>query len=450
MEVDKEEDDDDLNPATFFWRNPTLPNESQVQEYFDNPRLHRWCQKDFDDIITSIIDGGAVIFLARQGKQPSIPEDTQKHLAWLKDICWFTYSLEPKWNNGVVVFREKKINGVMPTWQLFKSYYDRTTDADHKNPVWFSTNGLSYARPSTHFRKSQANGKTQIGIDSRKAKNEWEEFDLPHGCSTMLCGELAENEEDNDPKRGRWFLKPEKDGLCGVAAAARHGKGVVGSVCRKVLPKVLGRNWGEWIAGSNDLDCHRKEHMPADIKEQYELICRKIKIEPIQVKSIAQLLEVMERDGLFTHHDAFMRLRESILSKYPHAQERFGNEVYLTDDELLAPSLYCWLAKQGHAQKDEAFALAQRNMELLAAIKGKSRKEEPGLYAILMKIQDKVENLTKQVMSEADGESQPLGDVQPFCVVQPERIAHLQALQSAMQMLQSGKALFNHEEEPEL
>jgi len=392
----KEQDD-----HGFFWLDhQPFPNDPAMQAYFEDKTLHRWCSKKYNDIIPAVIQGGATVFEKRYSKLSFTPADPQKYLEALKNVCWFMYSLHPTFNNGMFVVEETKHNGrSMPLWNFFHHYFEITTDNAHRNSVYFSNNGLSYARHSTHFSKSQKAGKTQIGIDSRKKQGDWEEYDLPHGCSTMLCGELAESDYDNNGEYGRWFLKPEKYGLCGALATARHAEGVIGSACRKILPKVLGASWGSWIAGSNDQNCHCKEHLPLALKEEYQRVCIKNRIVPSDVGSIAELLAAMnEYDG-----DQFKPLEEIIRNNYPHAEKRFGQEVYLTDRELQAPALYCWLAKKNDPAKDEAFEWAKQTIDLLEKIKGRSAEKEPDLHAELFEIQKKVDSLTLEKVGGIGG-----------------------------------------------
>ncbi len=360
--------EDEEGPSGFFWVNPRqpLPNDPEIKAYFESRKLHRWCTKGYDKIVPAVIDGGAIVFERRYSKVHFTPANTQAHLEALKNVCWFLYSLHPKFNNGMFVMKERKqSDGSMPTWDFFNRYFEKTTDSAHRKPVLFSTNGLSYARYSTHFTKSQAAGKTQIGIDSRKEQGAWEEYDLPHGCSTMLCGELAENGFDNSQEYGRWFLKPEKYGLCGALATARHAEGVVGSACRKILPKLLGASWGEWIAGSNDQDCHCKEHLPLALKEEYKRVCAARGIVPSHVGSITELLQEMEKYD----QGQFNELQKIIYAKYPYANERFGREVYLTDRELQGPALYCWLAKKTEGLTKEKTAWSLKSSDLRTAKK---------------------------------------------------------------------------------
>lgn len=291
----------------------------QMESYFSEEQLHRWCITEQKEAADFIKQGAIVIDNVIEGKHQKKSFDRKTYLHSIRSVIWFLYHFNPVFNNGTIVIDD-------PSNKIFNFLYhfvDQTTDESHRHPVTYSTNPFSYCRKSSHFPEEQK-AFPHYGIDSRDDSNQYARYDLPHGCSHILFGQLPDN---------RMFIKPEKYGLHLYYDLAMHAKGACGSIGRKTIPSIF---------GTNDEQHHKKEHLPGWIRDKFREITAQRGIET-NITTIKQLFELEEQ-----HKGVFAKLIEQVNKKYDNADKRYGNEIVIDTLQLRNACTYYQMLKTKH------------------------------------------------------------------------------------------------------
>jgi hypothetical protein len=299
-----------------------------IERYFNTPELKRWGTTSKEQAQEYINTGQQIVdTLIKNGHQnlaQNYPYARSEELKKLVAVSWFFFSkaLEQKkpFYNGMFVIKDTE---KMDLYTFFYEYVKNTIDKSHEKPGYCSTNRFSYARLSTHFKYDKQDC-SEYGIDIRLNEKEWSSCDLPGGCAHILFGKL----KDTDYSKSRFYLKMEDAGLCWFELPF-HITGVIGSASRKTLPKII----GEWAASAvvtlNDGTYLQKEHLPLDIKKKYYEACRRKKITPVNVYSIA---------GIWDHVrtcSELISIKDLLEKEYSDIQERFGNELIIHFSESI-------------------------------------------------------------------------------------------------------------------
>ena len=312
-------------------------------------------KKQFKDEAEFLIKfGGRCFYALCSGQKNTLPHiiprpeiqpdhlDLQRRaqLQVITAIQWFLYSQalsygEEFWQGTFVLDAEKSVQakkGIDALYEYMLDYVKKVNKDGCDKVAHGTFNYYALCRASTHFKEYKDKNKhygididwftldNKLFMESDSLKSSIVQF-LPTGQIHLLFGKLDD----------RIFCKPEDHGLCGykLRGLIQHGGGVVCSLVRKAV-------------GSNEKKFMRKEHIPESvIAKSSQVFTEAPKPKTIAElwKKITQEYDTEQEDD--SKEEKIRDLKEFLLAHWRHVDKRFGNEVYLTSDDLL-PASYCY------------------------------------------------------------------------------------------------------------
>jgi hypothetical protein len=275
------------------------------------------------------------------------------YLSRIIDLIWYLYdratTKKQAFEEGTYVIQDPglKIYNYLMTY--VKQVNPSITDTLQDPAATLSLNQYAYSRLSSHFYNEQKQFR-HYGIDIRFPNTVVAQAELPAGKSHILFGKIAPD---------TIFIKPESFGNA-PQAVFFHGSDWAAAQIRKInvtLKDYLQGTFGEalvntliYYIGTDDEPTYRKERIPKEFLSNALTILRSGQLNEENMKQAMQILItrgihgarelVAGKPAILTRIQAnelkqdLDRLEQEGLD---HQDMRYGREVVLTRDELMAP-----------------------------------------------------------------------------------------------------------------
>lgn len=273
------------------------------------------------------------------GHGAEIPTATQEdYLQSIVALNWFFYDHalqnQQGFDEGTFVIEDKGFK----FYNFFMNYIKQMNPAIKGNETdplsHYSTNPYGYSRDASHFVHMKKKFRP-YGIDIRLGKS-GELPLLPALKKHMLFGIV-------NPEKQHIYVKPENhgiyyyDGLIGHIGEFTTAQARKNTIARQIL------SYFGYELGTDDAENNRKERVPEKFLKQFVQAIREIDSLKEHEK---ELLKKAKQDGIQTlaspeiaqKTDAakIQELLQEIHKEYGNVQHRFGREIFIPNDRLLA------------------------------------------------------------------------------------------------------------------